>query len=73
MTPAPAHLNLVIAWLWIALGFLGGFVLGLNFHRDDWLGGYASFPRRLYRLAHIAVLALGIMNLLFYFTVQTLP
>lgn len=59
-----------MAWLWILLGFLAGFVLGLNFHREDWLGGYGSHRRRLYRLAHISFFGLAIINLLFYFTAQ---
>ena len=65
-------MNLIIAWLWILLGFIGGSLLGLRFHREDWLGGYASHCRRLYRLGHISFFGLGILNLLFYFTVQEL-
>ena len=64
------HLNLVIAWLWILLGFVSGMVLGLFFHRENWLGGYASFKRRLYRLGHISFFGLGVVNLLFFFTAQ---
>jgi len=64
------HLNLVIAWLWILLGFVSGMVLGLFFHRENWLGGYTSFKRRLYRLAHISFFGLGVVNLLFCLTVQ---
>ena len=64
------QLNLVVAWLWILLGFVAGMCLGLFFHREDWLGGYASFKRRLYRLAHISFFGLGATNLLFYFTAQ---
>ena len=64
------HLNLVIAWLWILLGFVSGMVLGLFFHRENWLGCYASFKRRLYRLAHISFFGLGVVNLLFCLTVQ---
>ena len=64
------HLNLVIAWLWILLGFVSGMVLGLFFHRENWLGGFASFKRRLYRLAHISFFGLGVVNLLFCLTVQ---
>ena len=64
------HLNLVIAWLWILLGFVSGMVLGLFFHRENWLGGYAGFKRRLYRLAHISFFGLGVVNLLFCLTVQ---
>ena len=65
-------MNLIMAWLWIVLGFAGGSLLGLQFHREDWLGGYASHRRRLYRLGHISFFGLGIVNLLFYFTAQGL-
>ena len=67
-----AQINLVAAWIGILLGFLSGFALGLFFHREDWLGGYGSFKRRLYRLAHISLFGLGAVNLLFYFTAQKL-
>src|SRR3989442_4935722 len=66
-----AHFNLVIAWLWIVFGFASGFLLGLNFQREDWLGGYASFKRRLYRLGHISFFGLAILNLMFYLTVPS--
>lgn len=62
------QMNLVLGWLWLLLGFLSGMVLGLCFHREDWLGGYGSFKRRLYRLAHISFFGLGAVNLCFYFT-----
>jgi hypothetical protein len=64
------HLNLVIAWLWLLLGFAAGMVLGMFFHNENWLGGYGSFKRRLYRLAHISFFGLGAVNLLFYLTAQ---
>src|SRR5262245_20318166 len=70
MNATIAQSNLIVAWLWILLGFLSGFVLGVNFHREDWLGGYGSFKRRLYRLAHISFFGLGAVNLMFYFTAQ---
>jgi hypothetical protein len=65
-----AQLNLIVAWVWILLGFGSGFALGLNFHREDWLGGYGSFKRRLYRLAHISFFGLGAVNLMFYLTAR---
>jgi len=65
-----AQLNLLLAWIGIVLGFISGFVLGVCFHREDWLGGYASFKRRLYRLAHISFFGLAIMNFLFYLTAR---
>ena len=64
------HLNLVIAWLWLLLGFVAGMVLGMFFHGENWLGGYASFRRRMYRLGHISFFGLGSVNLLFCLTVQ---
>jgi len=72
MKLSPPHLNLALAWLWILLGFASGMVLGLFFHREDWLGGYASFKRRMYRLAHIFFFGLGAVNLLFWLTMKTL-
>lgn len=64
------QLNLILAWLWVLFGFASGFYLGLNFHREDWLGGYASFKRRLYRLAHISFFGLALVNLMFYFVAR---
>jgi hypothetical protein len=65
-------LNLIAAWAGILLGFLSGMGLGIFFHRENWLGGYASFRRRMYRLAHISCFGLGAVNLLFYFTLKSL-
>jgi hypothetical protein len=64
--------NLIFAWLWILLGFVSGLGLGLFFHRENWLGGYGSFQRRLYRLAHISFFGLGAVNLLFWLTLPRL-
>jgi hypothetical protein len=66
------ELNLVLGWFGVLLGFLSGFMLGLFFHGEDWLGGYGSYKRRLYRLAHISFFGLGAVNLLFYFTAHAL-
>lgn len=38
----------------------------MKFHQDDWQGGYASFKRRMYRLAHISFFGLGTINFIFY-------
>ena len=62
--------NLILAWLWILLGFVSGMVLGLFFHGENWLGGYGSFKRRMYRLGHISFFGLGALNLLFCLTVH---
>jgi hypothetical protein len=65
------EINLLAAWIGILLGFLSGLALGLFFHRENWLGGYGSFKRRLYRLAHISLFGLGAVNLFFYLTAHT--
>jgi len=58
-------LNLITGWLAFLLGALSGALIGLRFHREDWLGGYQSFRRRLLRLGHIAFFGLGLINILF--------
>ena len=61
-------INLIMTWAWILAGFLSGMVMGLFFHKETWLGGYASHKRRLYRLGHISFFGLAIMNFIFYLT-----
>jgi len=58
-------MNEAFGWVWILVGFVTGFALGLGFHRDDWLGGYGSHRRRMLRLGHISFLGLGFANVLF--------
>jgi hypothetical protein len=62
-------LHLQAAWIGFLCGVISGGVTGLFFHRDDWLGGYASYPRRLIRLGHISFFGLGLLNALFALTV----
>jgi hypothetical protein len=57
--------NETFGWLWLFTGVLTGLLLGLRFHEESWLGGYASHPRRLLRLGHVSFMGLGILNLLF--------
>ena len=73
MKLAGSQLNLVFAWVWILAGFLSGMALGLKFHDENWLGGYASFKRRMYRLAHISFFGLGAVNLFFHLTLKDTP
>jgi len=54
-----------IAWIGMLLGVLSGAVIGLFFHREDWMGGYNSFRRRLTRLGHISFFGLGFINFFF--------
>ncbi len=65
-------INLQFSWIWILAGLLTGTVQGLFFHREDWLGGYGSWPRRLSRLGHIAFFGTGLINMCFAFTVLLL-
>jgi hypothetical protein len=52
-------------WSLLLAGFVSGAIVGTSFHRDDFWGGYSSFRRRIVRLGHIALCALGFLNLLF--------
>lgn len=60
--------NLYAAWIGIFLGFATGALIGLFFHRDDWLEGYSSWSRRMLRLGHISFFGLGFINLAFALT-----
>lgn len=61
----PHVFNFVAGWWLILAAFVTGAVIGLGFHREDFLGGYGSFRRRLLRLGHIALAALGGLNLIY--------
>jgi hypothetical protein len=66
MAAAPVHsLNWYAGWLLVLAAFVTGATLGLFFHREDFWGGYDSFRRRIVRLGHIALAALGMMNVLY--------
>lgn len=55
------------------LGVVSGAIIGLFFHREDWMGGYSSFRRRLTRLGHIAFFGLGFLNLFYGLTISAHP
>jgi hypothetical protein len=63
---------LKIAWAGMLLGVVSGAVIGLFFAREDWMGGYSSWRRRLTRLGHISFFGLGFVNFFFAFTHHTL-
>lgn len=65
-----AQVNLIGAWAGLLLAFISGLVLGLGFHRENWLGGYGSFKRRLYRLGHISFFGLAAVNFMFFMTAR---
>jgi len=64
--------NLIAGWSGFLAGAVTGALMGLFFHRENWLGGYGSFPRRMIRLGHIACFGLGLINILFALTAATL-
>lgn len=66
-------MNLFAGWVSLLLGFVAGAVPGLSFWREDWLGGYGSWRRRMVRLAHISFFGLGFINLAFAFTFPSAP
>ncbi len=65
--------NLMVGWGGMLGGVIAGAVIGLFFEREDWMGGYASFRRRLMRLGHIAFFGLGFVNILFALTTAGIP
>lgn len=58
-------MNWLVGWSMVLAAFVSGAGIGLFFYRDDFLGGYGSFRRRILRLGHIALAALGLMNVVF--------
>ncbi len=62
-------LHLWSAWAGVLAGMLSGAAMGLLFHREDWLGGYNSWPRRMLRLGHISFFGIAFLNFVFAATV----
>ena len=69
----PHALNWQVGWALVLGAFFTGALMGLAFHRPDFLGGYGSFRRRLVRLGHIALAALGMMNVIFSLSPVPVP
>ena len=65
--------NLFAGWAGFLAGAVTGALMGLFFHKEEWLGGYGSFPRRMVRLGHIACFGLGLINILFALSAAALP
>lgn len=65
-------LNLVFGWILITAGFLSGAILGMGFHKENFMGGYGSWERRLARLGHIAFFGTGMLNVLLGVTLLSL-
>ena len=56
---------LKVGWSGMLMGVLSGAVIGLLFHRKNWLGGYAAHARRFVRLGHISFFGIGLINLFY--------
>jgi hypothetical protein len=65
--------NLLAGWIGVLAGVVVGAILGLFFHRDDWMGGYDGWRRRLTRLGHVSFFGLGFVNILFGLTARAAP
>ena len=65
-------INIIVGWVAICVGIVTGIIAGLYFHKEDSLGGYGSWTRRLMRLGHISFFGLGFTNLFFALTVRNL-
>jgi hypothetical protein len=63
-------LHFMAGWWGVTLGVLTGTIMGLFFHREDWLGGYNSWPRRMIRLGHISFFGLAFLNFMFAVNVR---
>ena len=63
MTTSPSNLNCYAGWWLVLAAFATGAGVGLFIHQEQCLGGYASYRRRMLRLGHIALAALGMLNL----------
>lgn len=62
-----------LPWILFVAGGIWGAILGLFFQKDNWLGGYPSWQRRLFRLGHIACFGMGLMILAVHLTFTTQP
>lgn len=62
--------NFQAGWAGFLLGVISGMVAGLFFYREEWMGGYGSWRRRMTRLGHVSFFGLGILNVLFALSVR---
>ncbi|HUU26228.1 MAG TPA: hypothetical protein VM123_00315 [archaeon] len=65
-------INIYAAWIGILLGCLAGAAEGLFFHKENWLGGYGSWSRRLLRLGHVSFFGIAFINLAFALSASAL-
>lgn len=68
-TLCDADFSRAVAMTSLLLGAASGLVIGLwsfggPLPEPSWVGGYGELPRRLLRLGHVALFALGMINLM---------
>jgi len=68
----PLKFSLLTGWAGFLGGVISGAIMGLLFHREDWLGGYGSRERRMVRLGHISFFGIGLINLFYALSLQPL-
>lgn len=61
-----------VGWWGMLMGVISGAIIGLLFHRQNWLGGYAAHARRFVRLGHISFFGIGFINLFYGLSVGPL-
>ncbi|QQE10479.1 hypothetical protein JD969_13320 [Planctomycetota bacterium] len=66
-----AEVNLIFGWAWVMMGIFVGAVVGMFFVREEFMGGYGSWRRRMVRLGHIAFMGMAAVNIGFALTVKT--
>ncbi len=66
------EINLYAAWIGILLGSIFGAIQGLFFYKEEWLGGYGSWERRMTRLGHISFFGISFINIAFVITANNL-
>lgn len=65
-----ALLALRAGWTGFLGGVISGAIIGLKFHKETWLGGYASRERRMVRLGHISFFGIGMICLFYGLTLR---
>jgi hypothetical protein len=68
----PLKFSLLTGWASFLGGVISGAIMGLLFHREDWLGGYGSRERRMVRLGHISFFGIGLINLFYALSLEPL-
>ena len=64
--------SLTAGWWGFLGGVVSGAVMGLLFHNEAWLGGYGSRERRMVRLGHISFFGIGLINLFYALSIESL-